>query len=302
MNADSSTEGPSGAGLAQDLSDLAYSMEISPTPYQDVLRGGRRRRRQRRVLLAAAGTVAAAAVLGGTLGVDLSAGPARGVTVAVAPSAPAAGHSAGTAAGTPSTPPARDPMKPVTVLLAQGTSGGKTWKAWADLWPAVDQQHALQQLQAMYTVRHAAIPQLPSATQSDADRSWQPDTDTVDLYLTLDGKRLVDDSVHTSPAPGSTTLTSTRQISGDSLEGTLLGFKGGEMGSTPVLLAAVGSDAAKVVVTWQDGSTSHPAVVTAGSSPVRWFSVARKPGQSDRSIKVYDAHGKLLLTDTTWFH
>ncbi|MHA6761183.1 hypothetical protein [Streptacidiphilus sp. PAMC 29251] len=288
-------------GLTDGLTDLADSLEITPAPYQEVLRGGRRRRRQRRTLALAGAAVATAAVLGTTLGLGLPANPAKGATASTATGGTAA-PTARTGSAHPSAPPARDPMKPITALLAQGTSGGKHWKAWADLWPAVDQQHDLQQLQAMDAVRVKAIPQLPPATQSDADRSWQQDNDFVNLYLTVDGKRLVDDSVQTTPAPGSPWSSSTKQIEGNELIGTLLGFKGGEMGTTPVLLAQVGSDAAKVVVTWQDGSTSRPAVLKVGDSPVRWFAVAKKPGQSDRFIKVYDAHGRLLLTDSQWFH
>ncbi len=298
MNAD--TEGDRD-GLGRDLSDLAYSLDLTPLPYQDVLRGGRRRRRQRRGLLSAAGAAAVAAVLSVTLTTASSpVQPAAAPATVVGPTAVRLDPSP--TPGRTAVPPARDPFHPVTVLLAQGSSGGHSWKAWADLWPAVDQRHDLRQLQAMDAIRVKAIPQLPPATQSEADASWQPDTDSVDLYLTRDGKRLVDDSVHTTPAPGGTMRTSTQAIEGDQLTGTLLGFKGSEMGSTPVLLAQVGSDAAEVVVTWQDGSTSRPALVRVGDSPVRWFAVAKKPGQSDRSIKVYDAHGRLLITDTVWFH
>ena len=291
MNADTGTDRD---GLGQDLSDLAYSLEIGPFAYQDVLRGGRRRRR-RRALLFSAGAVATAAVLSVTLTTGSSPVPA-----AAAASATVTGHKAAPTRTT--APPGRDPFHPVTVLLAQGSSGGHTWKAWADLWPAVDQQDDLRQLQAMDAIRHKAIPQLPPATQSDADASWRPDTDWVNLYLTRDGKRLVDDTVVTTPAPGGTTGTGAPAIGGDALNGSLLGFKGSEMGSTPVLLAQVGSAAAEVVVTWQDGSTSHPVLVRVGDSPLHWFAVAKKPGQVDRSIKVYDAHGGLLTTDTTMFH
>ena len=294
MNADTGTDRD---GLGQDLSDLAHSLEIGPFAFQDVLRGGRRRRRQRRALLFSAGAVATAAVLSFTLTTGSSPVP----TATASPTG--TGRQAVPAPSRTTAPPGRDPFHPVTVLLAGGGSGGHTWKAWVDLWPAVDQRQDLRQLQAMDAVRHKAIPQLPPATQSDADASWRPDTDLVDLYLTRDGKRLVDDSVRTTPAPGGTTGTGTPAIGGgDGLNGTLLGFKGSEMGSTPVLLAQVGSAAAEVVVTWQDGSTSRPALVRVGDSPLRWFAVAKKPGQVDRSIKVYDAHGGLLVTDTTWFH
>lgn len=304
------TDSIEGAGVDTSLTDLAYSLEISPTPYQDVLRGGRRRRARRRLLAASGVALATAAVIGSTASLHLGGSGTPGTTVAsagqltaAATTATVSGTTSGTGAvGDAPAVPARDPFKPVTVLLAQGSSGGKVWKAWADLWPAAPKQDALRQLQAMDAVRSRAIPQLPPATRSEADASWRAATDLVNLYVTQDGKRLVDDSVHDSPAPGAVGSTSTTAMGGGSLVATLLGFKGAEMGTTPVLLAQVGGDAAKVVVTWDDGSTSTPAIVTVGDSPVRWFAVARKAGQSDRSIKVYDAHGKVLLTDTQWFH
>jgi hypothetical protein len=291
-----------GAGIEENLTDLAYSLEISPAPYQDVLLGGRRRRKQRRLLTVSAAVVATAAVLGTTLALHPGTAPVATTAAASGGQPAAAPRSGGSTPATSSAAPVRDPLKPVTVLLAQGSSGGRTWKAWADLWPAVELQDAFRQLQAMDAIRVKAIPQLPPATQQDAEQGWRAGTDSVNLYLTQDGKRLVDDTVENTPAPGTGGSTGTRAIEGDALGGTLLGFKGAEMGSTPVLLAEVGSDAAKVVVTWQDGSTSTPAVVTVGDSAVRWFAVAKKPGQDDRSIKVYDAHGQVLLTDTQWFH
>jgi hypothetical protein len=193
----------------------------------------------------------------------------------------------------------RDPLTPVRVLLAQGGDGGKEWRSYAELWPAAaNADQAVAQAELIWQERHAAIPQLPRETDTEVRGRWRPGLDLVELYTTLDGKRLVDDSVHTVPAPSGKPPVATTADKG--LPGTLLALKGAEL-NNPVLLASVNPDVARVVVGWTDGTTSEPVPVPVGDSPTRWFSVARKaPGITSTTIKLYGADGGLLATDTDW--
>ncbi|MBO1420021.1 hypothetical protein, partial [Streptomyces sp. FH025] len=181
-----------------------------------------------------------------------------------------------------------------------GTANGRTWQAWAALWPAAPtKEDAHRQAQLMWEDRHAAIPQLPKPIDTEIDRGWRPDMDEVNLYLTLDGKRQVDDSVHQTGVLGASDDTPSGAFT--SVGGTMLGFKGGEMGASPVVIQGVTPKVAKVVVTWETGGTTEAVPVTVGDSSTRWVAVAKKPGSDAKSFVFYGADGTVLGTDSGWF-
>ncbi|MGV9265504.1 hypothetical protein ACWDRR_12670 [Kitasatospora sp. NPDC003701] len=288
------------AAAVRGLSDLAEGAELRPAPYELLITGGRRRLRRRRLSTAGAVAVLLAAVVGGGTALGgLDRGTAGGTALPAA--APAGASVSATVAVAATTPAAgRDPFAPVRVVIGQGTSNGKEWKAWAALWPAGTREQALRQAELMWEERHAAVPQLPEPVAADVLRSWRAGRDVVNLYVTVDGRRQVDDSVHDSAVPGAPGPLSTDPNGG--LEGTLLGFKGGEMHASPVLLAAVAPDVDRVVVTWADGSTTEPRPVGVGDSPVRWFGVAKKAGSSAKSITLFGRDGGVLATSEDWMN
>lgn len=292
------------AAAVRGLTELAEAADLRPAPYELLVTGGRRRLRRRRLSTAGAALVLLAAVVGGGTALGgIGRGTAGAPAVAaVLPAAAATGASASATAAATATPTAagRDPFTPVRVVVGKGAADGKEWKAWAALWPAGTKEQALRQAELMWAERHAAIPQLPEPVEADVLRSWRAGRDLVNLYLTVDGRRQVDDSVHDSAVPGAPSPLSTGRDAG--LEGTLLGFKGGEMHASPVLLAAVALDVARVVVTWDDGSTTEPVPVAVGDSPVRWFGVAKKAGGSAKSITLLGQDGSVLATDKDWMN
>ncbi|WP_371517734.1 hypothetical protein [Kitasatospora sp. NBC_01300] len=299
------------ASAARVLGELAGSVEIGAVPYDRLVAGGRRRLRRRRLLTSAAvAALVAAAVVGGTAlgGLGRGRGPGdaadAGVVVADARTVTTAEAAAGTAgtAGTAATPtaPERDPFTPVRVVVGQGTTNGRQWQAWAAFWPAAaTKEDALRQARLIWADRHAAIPQLPETTRADIDRSWRPDVDLVNLYATVDGQRQVDDAMHDTPAPGAPDgAIIDRATSGG---GTMLGLKGGELGASPVVIAGVRPQVAKVVVTWDTGGVSASVPVALGDSPTHWYAIAKKPGAQARTFTYYAADGSVLGTDASWF-
>ncbi|MFJ7279556.1 hypothetical protein [Kitasatospora sp. NPDC098663] len=294
------------ASAARVLGELAGSVEIGAVPYDRLVAGGRRRLRRRRLLTSGAVAVmVAAAVVGGTALGGLGRGPGdaadAGAVVADARTVTTAEAAAGTA-GTAATPtaPARDPFTPVRVVVGQGTTNGRQWQAWAAFWPAAaTKEDALRQARLIWEDRHAAIPQLPETTRADIDRSWRPDVDLVNLYATVDGQRQIDDAMHDTPVPGTPDGAAIdRATSGG---GTMLGFKGGELGASPVVIAGVRPQVAKVVVTWDTGGVSESVPVALGDSPTRWYAIAKKPGAQARTFTYYAADGAVLGTDASWF-
>ncbi|MFI8460153.1 hypothetical protein [Kitasatospora sp. NPDC085464] len=307
MSKESMTGGPAaGAGddeaaASRALGELAGSVDIGTAPYDRLLTGGRRRLRRRRLLTAGAAAVLAAAVVGGGAVLDQRGRQAvSSVVAAASPSASTAGSAPASAAATP-TAPARDPLTPVRVKIGEGTADGRTWQAWAALWPAAPtKEDAHRQEELLWTERHAAIPQLPRMTNDEVDRHWRPDLDEVNLYLTVDGKRQVNDTVHQTPVPGKPGTTS---VPGSPFVGggAMLGFKGGEMGASPVVVAGVGPEVAKAVVTWKTGGSTEAVPVTVADSPARWIAIAKKPGSDAGAFTLYAADGSVLGTDDNWF-
>ncbi|MER8182000.1 hypothetical protein [Kitasatospora sp. NPDC094015] len=189
----------------------------------------------------------------------------------------------------------RDPFTPVRAVLAQGsTADGKVWKAWAALWPRADRAQAVRQAQLLWAERHAADPSLAAPTAEFVQQYWQPDDDVVNLYFTLDGVRLPNDSTGSAPAP-----STPHAGAAGSPTGVLLGHVGKGDTVAPVDLAVlqVGSDVGKVVVTWQDGSTDEPQLTALADSPVHWVAVPRPAGRTAKQWQFYDRAGTLLSTD-----
>ncbi|MFF3600131.1 hypothetical protein [Kitasatospora indigofera] len=305
-------EGPDGpdAGeplVARELAGLAEGLEIGPVPYERVLAGGRARRR-RRGLVTAAATALATAVVIGAGAVVAATGHGTGAPVAAAAAGagtPAASPSAATTApvapaATTAAPAGRDPLTPVRAVVGQGrTPDGREWQAWVAIWPAVaDREQARAQLDRIWEERHLVIPGLPREDDGYAEQRLRSGKDWANLYLTVDGRRAVDDTFHDVPPPAAGPPPATDRTRGP--DGALLGFKGGELGHTPVLIASVGPDVASVRVAWSDGTTTEVAPVTVAGSAPRWFAVPRKPGAAADSIKLYGADGALLHTSTDW--
>ncbi|WP_035795240.1 hypothetical protein [Kitasatospora mediocidica] len=300
---DGDREHAAGAGtdVERGLADLAEAVRIGPAPFEQLLTVGRRRLRRRRMALTGA-TLVTAAVLGGGVLIGASHLPtghtqtvaaASGAGVALTP-----GSSPGTA--TTPTPGIRDPFTPVRTLVSQGTVGGKQWQAWAALWPAASREQSLQQARLIWQDEITGSPSLSEPTADYVRQYWQPDTDVVDLYVTLDGHRLNHDTLDTAPPPSAPPHPT------DSLSGGMVGYtsdKSGEahnaLSASPVVMSQVGPDVAKVVVTWKDGSTSEPALAAVGDSPSRWFAVLRPAGASAQSVKAYGKDGTVLATDTS---
>ncbi|MBV6700579.1 hypothetical protein [Kitasatospora aureofaciens] len=291
------------AAAARVLSGLAESVEIGSAPYDRLIAGGRRRLRRRRVLSTGAAAVLVAAAVGGVAVFGGLGQKGPGVSdVAAAPSAVATSEPAAavTVSATP-TAPARDPFTPVRTVVGHGTANGRQWQAWAALWPATaTKEDAYRQAELIWEDRHAAIPQLPKTTRADIDRGWNPHVDTVNLYLTVDGQRQVDDTVHQTDVPGGpdTGAGSSSPTSGG---GAMLGFKGAEMGASPVVIEGVRPGVAKIAVTWNTGGTSEAVPVTVGDSPTRWYAVAKKPGAQPDTYTYLGADGTALGTNTGWF-
>ncbi|MBV2152653.1 hypothetical protein [Kitasatospora sp. SUK 42] len=298
------------AAAASGLSDLAGSVEIGAVPYDSLVAGGRRRLRRRRLLTAGAAVALVAAVAGGGTALAGYGRDGGTTTVAAASAGTAAPSTTPTAGPTPvatptatptPTAPVRDPFTPIRVKLGEGTANGHTWQAWAALWPAAPtKEDAHRQAQLMWEDRHAAIPQLPRSTDAEVDRGWRPDKDEVNLYLTLDGKRQVDDSTHQTDVPG-TPGDEDAPGAVTSVAGTMLGLKGAEMGDSPVVIQGVTPKVAKVVVTWRSGGTTEAVPATVGGSRTRWVAIAKKPGSEAKSFVYYGADGEVLGTDSGWF-
>ncbi|MEU9043086.1 MULTISPECIES: hypothetical protein [unclassified Kitasatospora] len=300
------TGGPAGAGddaaeAARALGELAGSVDIGTVPYDRLLSGGRRRLRRRRLLTAGAAAVLVAAVVGG--GAVLGERGRQAVS-SVAVAASASGSAPASAAATP-TEPARDPFTPIRVKVGEGTANGHTWQAWAALWPAAPtKEDAYRQEELRWEDRHTAIPQLPKMTNGEVDRHWRADLDEVNLYLTLDGRRQVDDTVHQTvvPAkPGAGAAAGSVPASAFSGGGAMLGAKGGELGASPVVVAGVTPEVAKVVVTWQTGGSTEAVPVAVGDSTTRWVAIPKKPGSDAKTFTLYAADGTVLGTDDNWF-
>ncbi|MFJ2778934.1 hypothetical protein [Kitasatospora sp. NPDC087315] len=292
------------ARIGAGLTELTAAVRIVPAPLAEIITGGRRLRRRRNLLTGAAAltvTAVAAAVLVALPGLR----PGGDGSVAPAAAPVLGGALPGSAPASPSASPgaARDPFQPVRTLVAEGTTDGKQWQAWAALWPLSTREQSFQQAQLIWQEQHAAGSDLSEPTPDYVARYWQPTTDIVDLYLVVDGARLPDDRLSDTPVPGTAEPLTTGPDG--SLTGWLLGGgsdKSGKPKVLPVMMGAVRPDAAKVVVNWSNGTTSEPRLAPVGDSPLRWIAVAQPTGLHATSFKVFAADGRLLGTNKSWLN
>ncbi|MEU6231480.1 hypothetical protein [Kitasatospora sp. NPDC047058] len=196
------------------------------------------------------------------------------------------------------------------MLVAQGQAGGTTWQARAQLWPHPETmgQALAQQEKWPAKQRNTELaspsPGHPMADRSPAERLrliYPPGTDTVRVFLTVAGTE-TESSASRVPSPDGRPPGPTGGGAGRSLEGSLLGVKGGGAGGVPVLVAPVGPDVARVVAAWSDGTSTEAVPVVLGDSPMRWIGLPGKPGVQATSVRLLGAGGAVLATDTQWFH
>lgn len=213
--------------------------------------------------------------------------------------------SPGAAASTAAAGPTSDPFTPVRTMVAQGTTGGKQWQAWAALWPAGSKDQAWQQDRLIWQEQHAAGGNLPEPTEAFAREYWNADLDQVDVYVVVDGRRQPMDQVLTTAdstqPPPSADPSGVRQgaaLGQQSKNGT--GSAGIGLGSVSVVFLQIDPGVAKVVVARPDGSSTETPVATVGASPGGWIALARSDASKGGAIKLYDARGRLLATNTDW--
>ncbi|MFE2410775.1 hypothetical protein ACFXDE_20775 [Kitasatospora sp. NPDC059408] len=296
MTGNEGFEGNGGDGqdlwVGLELADAAAGAAVGPVPVDRIVAGGRRIRRRRRAVVGAV-ALTAVVVLGGGAFAGLGGRTAGGTTIGAAGGAPlSAPTPAATSGSTPSvSTAARDPLSPLRVVLAEGTANGKEWKVWAALWTLAPKEEAFRQAQAIAAERRAVDPEVPEPTEAYVRQYWQPHDDVVNLYFTVGGVRLPHDQVFTTrsatqaPPPG-----------GEALTGTSLGHWGKDDTAAPadVAVVSVAPDVARVAVTWADGTTTEPPLVTVADSPIRWVAVPRKAGTRAETWRQFGRDGAEL--------
>ncbi|MFH9348968.1 hypothetical protein [Kitasatospora sp. NPDC017646] len=284
MNADEDADLWVGLGLAE----AASKARIGPPPVADILAGGRRIRRRRRTVVGAL-ALASVVVLAGGAVTELRPEPAASHSLVPA----GAGHGAGTdgppTAATTATPSDRDPFTPVRVMIGVGTTpDGKVWKAWQALWPTAPRERAYEQALAVWQERSPYDPAISKPTKEFVDQYYDPRSDVVDTYFTVDGVRLGHDAAGTSPAPGKLDPRDRTYIGGG-----LLGArgKGDTVAPGEIVGLTLGPDIGRVRVTWTDGTVTEPPVIGVGDSPVRQAVVARPEGKTAKLWEYFDKNG-----------
>ncbi|MFG2905744.1 hypothetical protein ACGF13_11865 [Kitasatospora sp. NPDC048286] len=270
------------------LAEAAAGARIGPAPVADIVAGGRRLRHRRRTVVGAVALAAVVALTGGALA-QLRPGPAPAHGVGPA----GVGAVLGPATAAPSTTAAvRDPLTPVRVLLGQGvTPDGKQWQLWEALWPEAPRERAFEQATAVWKERSRYDSAAAEPTEEYVRRYWQPDFDVVDVYFTVDGVRQSHDSEGVQPAPGKVDPRSRTTFGGG-----LVGHrgKGDTVAPLDVVLLSLGPDVGRVVVTWTDGTSTEPPLVTVADSPVRAVVVARPGAKRASSWQFFDRDGNVL--------
>ncbi|MFJ7905926.1 hypothetical protein [Kitasatospora sp. NPDC096204] len=270
------------------LAEAAAGARIGPAPVADIVAGGRRLRHRRRTVVGAVALASVVALTGGALA-QLRPGPAPAHGVGPA----GVGTVLEPATAAPSTTAAvRDPLTPVRVLLSQGAApDGKQWQLWAALWPEAPRERAFEQATAVWKERSRYDPAVAEPTEEYVQRYWQPDSDVVNVYFTVDGVRLSHDSEGSQPAPGKVDPRSRTTFGGG-----LFGHrgKGDTVAPLDVVLLWLGPDVGRVVVTWTDGTSTEPPLVTVADSPVRTAVVARPGAKRAASWQFFDRDGRAL--------
>ncbi|MFJ9445378.1 hypothetical protein ACIRRH_26460 [Kitasatospora sp. NPDC101235] len=271
------------------LAEAAAGARIGPAPVADIVAGGRRLRHRRRTVVGAVALASVVALTGGALAqLRPNPAPAHGI----GPAGAGAVLAPATAPATSATPAVRDPLTPVRVLLGQDrTPDGKQWQLWEALWPEAPRERAFEQATAVWEERIRYDPAVPRPTEDFVRQYWQPDSDVVNVYFTVDGVRLSHDSEGTQAAPGKVDPRSRTSFGGG-----VVGHrgKGDTVAPLDVVLLSLGPDVGRVVVTWADGSTTEPPFVTVADSPIRAMVVARPGTMRAKSWQFFDRDGNKL--------
>ncbi|MFD5461611.1 hypothetical protein ACFWIQ_02125 [Kitasatospora sp. NPDC127059] len=284
--ADKDTDLWVGLGLAE----AASTARIGPVPVADIMAGGRRIRRRRRTVVGALALASAVVLAGGALS-ELHPVPTASQPLVAA----GTGHGAGTGGppsatpGAAATPAARDPFTPVRVVVGEGTTpDGKQWKLWRAVWPTAPKDRAFEQALAVWQERSPYDSALTKPTKEFVDQYYDPKSDIANTYFTVDGIRLSHDSTGTTPSPGELDPRERTSIAGG-----LLGArgKGDTVAPGEIIGLTLGPDIARVKVTWTDGSTTEPQIVTVADSPLREAVVARPEGKTAKLWEYFDKAG-----------
>ncbi|MFE4516589.1 hypothetical protein ACFRMQ_20630 [Kitasatospora sp. NPDC056783] len=275
--------------LGLGLAEAAAGARIGPAPVADIVAGGHRLRRRRRSVVGAVALAAVVALAGGTVA-QLRPGPAPAQRIG--PAQVGAVPSPTAASATSAAPAVRDPLTPVRTLLNEGlTADGKQWQVWHELWPLAPKERAFEQATAVRAERGRYDASVAMVTEEYVRQYWQPDSDVVDVYFTVDGVRIGHDYEGTRPAPGKVDPRSRTEFNGG-----LIGrsSKDGIVPPVDLVLIELGPDVGRVAVTWEDGTTTEPRVVTVADSPIREMAVARPGTMRAKSWQFYDKDGNRL--------
>ncbi|MGX4732688.1 hypothetical protein [Kitasatospora griseola] len=284
------------------LAAAAADVKIGSVPVEGIMAGGRRIRNRRRTVVGALALASVVALGGGTVaGLNGFAGSGStaqalqaGGSGGALPLVPGAEASAAPgAAATTTATGVRDPLKPVRVVIGQGTVDGKEWQLWEALWPVAPKEQAYAQALAVWEERHAVDPSVEKPTEAFVQQYWQPTEDVVNTYATLDGARQKYDRQGSYPAPGHLDPRMANTFSGGVLGPSA---KSGTPGPLPIRLAvlAIGPDVGKVVVNWSDGSVAEPKPVVVEDSPYRMVVVPERAGLKVAAWHFFDKNGVAL--------
>ncbi|GHF35168.1 hypothetical protein GCM10018790_11120 [Kitasatospora xanthocidica] len=281
------------------LAEAADGARIGPAPVADILAGGRRLRHRRRTVVGAVALASVVALTGGALA-QLRPDPAAARAASVAPAPAAAGAGAGAAAAQPEpavtvgaiVPGVRDPFSPIRVRLGKGVVNGKTWELWQALWPVAPKERAYEQALAVWQERAPYDPVVTKPTEDFVLHYYDPDSDVINTYVMVDGVRLGHDSEGVTPSPGKLDPRMANTFGGG-----LVGHRGKD--DVPVIPLdlvhlSIGPDVGRVLVTWEDGTTTEPTPVTVGDSPTRHMVIPRPGTMRAKSWQFFDKNGTKL--------
>ncbi|MEV0189050.1 hypothetical protein AB0I39_11040 [Kitasatospora purpeofusca] len=309
MNRDEAqaTGAAGGEQVARALAGLVETMETGPAPYQAVLAGGRRRAVRRRTSLGGALALALVAALGGVAAVNGGVGGPGGGRTALTAAADVS-TVLSPAAGSPAAPPGapRDPLVPTRIQVLAGTRDGKPWSVWAALWPAPGKERIREQARLIWQEDADAGYPWPAPTDAYLDEYGTPDADHVVFYYIQDGKRLAR-SNDTLVAPPGAPVVGFYYAEGPRAERFghfWLGAQAKNGTEDPLYtvpkvdIGLVPPGVARAVVTWADGVTAEPAILSLGDSGARWIGAAKRGVPAE--LRLYAADGSLIDAKKGW--